>query len=65
MNAKLFSVIGIDDLDGVVFARCTTCEKANRAKELLEANGFEDMVDIVRDRIPIDVIEIDGEYIEL
>ncbi len=61
----LFNVIGMDDLEGTVFARCTTYEKAQKAKELLEAEGFEDMLDIVQDEIPVDVIEIDGEYIEL
>lgn len=65
MNERLFNVVGIDDLEGTVFVRCTTYEKANKAKELLEAEGFEDMLDIVQDEMPIDVIEIGGELIEL
>lgn len=65
MTEKLFNVIGIDDLDGVVFARCTTFEKAQKAKKILEANGFEDMLDIVQDKLSIDVIEIDNKVIEL
>ena len=36
-----------------------------KAKELTEANGFEGMLDIVQDEMPIDVIEIGGELIEL
>lgn len=65
MFEKLFNVIGIDDLDGMVFARCTTFEKAQKAKMLLEANGFEDMLDIVQDKLLIDVIEVDNRMIEL
>jgi hypothetical protein len=62
---RLFNVIGLDDLEGTVFARCTTYEKAQKAKELLEAEGFEDMLDIVQDEMPIDAIEIGGKLIEL
>lgn len=64
-DMRLFNVIGIDDLEGTVFARCTTIEKAQKAKELTETNGFEGLLDIVQDEIPIDVIEIGGELIEL
>lgn len=62
---RLFNVVGIDDLEGTVFARCTTYEKAQKAKELLEAEGFEDMLDIVQDEMPADIIEIGGKLIEL
>ena len=62
---RLFNVIGMDDLEGTVFARCTTYEKAQKAKELLEKEGFEDLLDIVQDEMSIDVIEIGGELIEL
>ena len=65
MPEKLFNVIGIDDLDGMVFARCTTFEKAQMAKMLLEAYGFEDMLDIVQDKLLVDVIEVDNKMIEL
>ena len=65
MNERLFNVIGLDDLEGTVFAVCTTYEKAQKAKELLEAEGFEDMLDIVQDELPVDVIEVGGELIEL
>ena len=65
MNERLFNVIGLDDLEGTTFARCTTYEKANKVKELLEAEGFEYMLDIVQDEIIIDVIEIGGKLIEL
>lgn len=62
---KLFNVIGMDDLEGITFARCTTYEKAQKAKELFEAEGFEDMLDIVQDKTPIDVIKINEKLIEL
>ena len=62
---KLFSVIGIDDLEGCTFARCTTYDKAQKAKELLEEQGFEDMLEIFADVMPIDVIESGGKVIEL
>ena len=64
-DMRLFNVVGIDDLEGTVFTRCTTYEKAQKAKELLEVEGFEDMLDIVQDEMPIDIIEIGGELIEL
>ena len=62
---RLFNVVGIDDLEGMTFAHCTTYEKAQKAMELLEAEGFEDMLDIVQDELPVDMIELDGELIEL
>ena len=65
MENRLFNVVGMDDLEGTVFARCTTYDKAKRAMKLLEAEGFEDMLDIVQDEMPIDMIEIGGELIEL
>lgn len=62
---RLFNVVGIDDLEGTVFVRCTTYEKAQKAKELLESEGFEDVIDIMQDEMPADVIEIGGKLIEL
>lgn len=62
---RLFNVIGTGDLEGTTFARCTTYEKAVKAKECLEQEGFEDMIDIVQDEIPVDVIEIDSQLLEL
>lgn len=64
-NTKLYNVVGIDDLEGTIFARCTSLAKAVKAQALLEKEGFENMLDIVQDEIPIDVIEIGGELIEL
>ena len=65
MNENIYNVMGLDDLEGMIFARCATFEKAQRAKEITEANGFEGMLDIVQDETPVDVIEIGGKLIEL
>ena len=63
---KLYNVIGKDDLEGTVFCRCTTYEKAKIAKTMLEEDGWsEDILDIVQDEISIDVIEIDGKMMAL
>lgn len=62
---RLFNVVGMDDLEGTVFARCTTLTKAVIARDKLEKEGFEGMLDIVQDEIPIDVIGLGGELIEL
>ena len=62
---RLFNVVGMDDLEGMVFARCTTLAKAVIAQDKLEKEGFGGMLDIVQDEIPINVIEIGGELIEL
>ena len=64
-DTRLYNVIGLNDLEGTVFARCTTLAKAVIAQSILEKEGFEDMLDIVQDEMPIDVIEIGGELIEL
>ena len=62
---RLYNVVGMDDLEGTTFARCTTYEKAQKAKEILEAEGFENVLDIVQDEIPVDVIEVDSQLLEL
>lgn len=36
---EIWMVIGIDDLEGSIFAQCSTEEAAKRAKVLLETNG--------------------------
>lgn len=62
---RLYNVVGRDDFEGTTFARCTTFEKAQKAKEILEAAGFENVIDIVQDEIPVDVIDIDSQLLEL
>lgn len=62
---RLYNVVGRDDYEGTTFARCTTFEKAQEAKEILEAAGFENVIAIVQDEIPVDVIDIDAQLLEL
>ena len=65
VGINLYNVVGIDDLEGMTFARCTTMDKAVKAKKLLENNGYEDMLEITQDNSAVDMLEIDGELIEL
>ena len=60
MGERLFNVVGLDDLEDIIFARCTTYEKAQKVVDLLVAEGFEDMITILQDELPVDVIEIDA-----
>ena len=62
---RLFKVVGKDDLEDCIFAQCITPDKAKKAMELTEQNGFEDMVEIIQDELPLDTIEIAGKIIEL
>ena len=62
---KLFNVVGIDDLEDLTCARCTSIVKAEKAKTMLEEEGFECMVRIVEDNIEVDVVEIDGKLVKL
>ena len=62
---KLFNVVGIDDLEDLTFARCTSIVKAEKAKTMLEEEGFEGIVRIVEDNIEVDVVEIDGKLVKL
>lgn len=65
MDNRLYRVIGMDDLEGLTFALCSTYEKAQKAKALLENERYEDMLDIIQDEIPVDAIELNGEMIYL
>ena len=56
MNENIFEVVGIDDSEGVTFAICTTREKAQKVKELLEVLGFE--YQLIIQNNPIDRIII-------
>lgn len=62
---KLYNVVGVDDLEDLTFARCTSMEKAQTAKAMLENEGFEDMIRIVVDNIEVDEVEINGKLIKL
>lgn len=62
---KLYKVVGMYELEDCTFASCTTYDKAKKALKIVEQNGFEDMVEIVQDAIPVDAVVIDEKIIEL
>lgn len=65
-NIRLYNVIGTDDFEGTTFCRCTSYEKALNALELLENQGFDGLLDMIQDDIPVDVVRgIDGVLVEL
>lgn len=64
-NNNLYNIVGIDDLEGTTFGRFTSHKKAIKAKEMIEANGFENMLEIVEDEMPVDTIEINNVMISL
>ena len=58
------------DNDGKIYAKCTTLAKAVKAQDILEKDfGItkpeESPFDIVQDEIPVDVIEVDSQLLEL
>lgn len=61
----MYNVIGLDDLEGMIFARCSNYEKARKAKELLEREGFAGMLVIEKDGLSIDTLKINEEVIRL
>lgn len=62
---NLWEVIGIDDLDNMVFAQCSNKEKAIKARNILEENSFKGSVDVRKSCLELDVLMINGERIEL
>lgn len=61
---KLWDVVGIDDLEGNVFAQCTTRQIAKKAMRILEAQGFENMLEIRENNLGINRIITGGKAIE-
>lgn len=58
---KIYEVVGINDLEGMIFAVCTSVDKAIEAEKLLKAQGFED-IEIKKSNLNLDEIKI-GQYI--
>ena len=56
----LWNLEGIADQKCTTFARCTTYKKAKKAKEILEKEGFEGKLRITHDRLPVNVMNING-----
>lgn len=61
---KIWEVEGTDDLHGVVFAQCSTKEKAEKALSILENNGFEGLL-VKQSNLEMDQIVINNVPISL
>ncbi len=62
---SIWEVVGIDDLEGNTFAQCTCKENAEKALDLLERQGFEDVLEIRESNLLLDKIELGGSIISL
>lgn len=62
---QIWNVKGIDDLEGICFAQCSTKEKAEKAMRILEENGFEDMLVIKQSNLQLDQLLVEDELIQL
>ena len=62
---SIWEVVGIDDLEGTTFAQCTCKENAEKALDLLERQGFEDVLEIRESNLLLDKIELGGNIIPL
>ena len=58
-------VEGVDDLEGTIFAYCRSKETAEKARSIVESNGFEDMVEITYSELQMDTIFSGGKMIYL
>lgn len=59
---QIWEVNGIDDLEGTCFAQCSTKEKAI---QILEENGFEDMLEVEQSSLRLDQLLIEDKLIQL
>ena len=60
-DIRPWMVVGTDKLKGLMFAMCSTEEKAKKAKELIDENlGGINMTEVVHSDLTIDVVTIGG-----
>lgn len=60
-DIRPWMVVGTDKLKGLMFAMCSTEEKAKKAKELIDDNlGGINMTEVVHSDLTIDVVTIGG-----
>lgn len=60
-DIRPWMVVGTDKLKGLMFAMCSTEEKANKAKELIDENlGGINMTEVVHSGLTIDAVTIGG-----
>ena len=62
---QIWEVNGIDDLKGTCFAQCSTKEKAEKAMQILEENGFEDILVVEQSNLRLDKLVIQDKIIQL
>lgn len=62
---QIWEVNGIDDLEGICFAQCSTKEKAEKAMQILEENSFEDMLVVKQSNLRLDQLVIQDKIIQL
>ena len=61
----IWEVNGIDDLEGTCFAQCSTKAKAEKAMQILEENGFEDILVVEQSSLRLDQLLIEDKLIQL
>ena len=60
-DIRPWMIVGTDRLKGLMFAMCSTEEKAKKAKELIDENlGGINMTEVVHSDLTIDVVTIGG-----
>lgn len=59
---EIYEVVGVNDLEGMTFAVCTSEDKAIEAEKLLKAQGFED-IKIKKSNLNLDEIKIGQDTI--
>jgi hypothetical protein len=62
---QIWEVNGINDLEGSCFAQCSTKKKAEKAMQILEENGFKDMLMIKQSNLRLDHLVIEDKTIQL
>ena len=60
-DIRPWMIVGTDKLKGLMFAMCSTEEKAKKAKELIDENlGGINMTEVVHSDLTIDVVTFGG-----
>lgn len=62
---QIWEINGINDLEGSCFAHCSTKKKAEKAMQILEENGFKDMLVIKQSNLRLDQLVIEDKTIQL
>lgn len=65
VKTKLWIVMGINDMEGMIYAFCTTRQKAEKAVKLLEPEGLDNMLTIKQAQLEINNVCLNGTNIEI